>query len=82
MHVLECWGHLESTALHFLFIIHFSGMQNSIVTLFELTQGDDARNEEFYEMPQDMFVKILRVLERERKCELLLDDNNQGVKFF
>lgn len=58
------------------------GFQNSVLTLFELTQGDDVQDEEFYGLHNDLLVKALRLLESDKKCELILDDENQGVKFF
>lgn len=57
-------------------------MQNTVVTLFELVQGEDVAGEEFSAMHQDVLVKVLRVLENERKCEVILEDDIQGVKFF
>lgn len=53
-----------------------------MLTLYELTQGEDVLEEKFCDMHQDVLVKVLRILESERKCEVILDDNVQGVKFF
>lgn len=58
------------------------GLQGTVLTLFELSQGDDVEEEEFYGMQQEVLVKALQVLERERKCELIISDEDQGVKFF
>lgn len=57
-------------------------MQNTVLTLYELAQGEDVANEEFSGMHQDVLVKVLRALESERKCEVILEDDMQGVKFF
>lgn len=57
-------------------------MQNNVVTLYELTQGEDVGEEEFNGMSQDVLIKVLKVLENSRKCELILEDDIQGVKFF
>lgn len=57
-------------------------MQNNVVTLYELTQGEDVGEEEFMGMLQDVLIKVLRILESGRKCELILEDEIQGVKFF
>lgn len=59
-----------------------SGMQNNVVTLYELTHGEDVLEEEFGSMHQDVLVKVLRILESGRKCEIILVDDIQGVKFF
>lgn len=76
------WHTLEEWASTIYEYISNRGMQNTVVTLYELGQGEDAQGEEFYGIQQDVLVKVLRVLERERKCEVILDDDVQGVKFF
>lgn len=65
-----------------LIIDNISGMQNNVVTLYELTQGEDVVGEEFSGMHQDVLVRVLKVLESGRKCEVILEDDIQGVKFF
>ncbi|KAJ8964971.1 hypothetical protein NQ314_004488 [Rhamnusium bicolor] len=75
-HTLEEWSSLIYE------YISNRGMQNTVVTLYELVQGEDSTNEEFNGMQQDVLIKVLRALERERKCEVILDDDIQGVKFF
>lgn len=57
-------------------------MRNTVVTLHELTQGDDVADEEFSGMHQDVLVKVLKILESSRNCEVILEDDIQGVKFF
>lgn len=37
---------------------------------------------EFYGLDTEIFIKALRVLEDQGKCELMLYDDQQGVKFF
>ncbi|XP_019866543.1 vacuolar protein-sorting-associated protein 25 [Aethina tumida] len=58
-----------------------NGLQNTVMTLFEINQGD-TQDEEFHGLHTDVLIKVLRVLEDERKCELILSDDDQGVKFF
>lgn len=58
------------------------GLQGSVLTLYELSQGDDVQGEEFFEIQHEVLVKTLQVLEKDRKCELILSDDDQGVKFF
>lgn len=62
--------------------ILFPGMRNTVVTLYELAQGENFADAEFSGMHQDVLVKVLRVLEGFRNCELILEDDIQGVKFF
>ncbi|KAJ8913702.1 hypothetical protein NQ315_007419 [Exocentrus adspersus] len=76
------WHTLEEWASMVYEFVSNRGMQNTVVTLYELAHGEDTREEEFHGIQQEVFVKALRVLERERKCEVIMDDDMQGVKFF
>ncbi|XP_076368706.1 vacuolar protein sorting 25 isoform X2 [Tachypleus tridentatus] len=59
-----------------------NGMVNTVCTLYELTSGDDTRDEEFHGLEMDVFKKALRTLENEGRAELIFFDENEGVKFF
>lgn len=59
-----------------------SGQTNTVCTLFELTNGDHTTDQEFYGLDSTVLIKALRVLEKRGKCELIMFDDNQGVKFF
>ncbi|CAH1099540.1 unnamed protein product [Psylliodes chrysocephalus] len=76
------WHTLEEWATIVYDFINERGMQNTVVTLYELTQGEDSIDTTFYGMNQDVLIKVLRVLEGDRKCELILEDDIQGAKFF
>ncbi|XP_023017760.2 vacuolar protein sorting 25 [Leptinotarsa decemlineata] len=76
------WHTIEEWASTIYNSICDRGMANTVVTLYELTQGEDFAEELFYGMHQDVLIKILKFLEKERKCEVILDDDVQGVKFF
>lgn len=76
------WHTLEEWAAMIYEYISSRGLQNSILTLYELSHGDDVQQEEFCGIQQEVLIKVLQVLERERKCELILSDDDQGVKFF
>ncbi|TRY62523.1 hypothetical protein TCAL_16610 [Tigriopus californicus] len=56
------------------------GMTNTVCTLFEITQGDDAQDQAFQGLDQDLLIKALKCLELESKAELFPDQ--EGVKFF
>ncbi|CAB3376845.1 Hypothetical predicted protein [Cloeon dipterum] len=58
------------------------GMTNSVCTLFELVSGDDTTDEEFYGLDTEIIIRAIRTLEVERKAEMMMYDDNQGVKFF
>jgi len=59
-----------------------NGMSGTVCTLFEITNGDNATDQEFHELDQSILVKALRKLEQTGKCELISFDDNEGVKFF
>lgn len=61
-----------------------TGNTNSVCTLFELKEGDDSQGQEFSGIDDRVLVKALQCLEKERKAEIMTDDNGdlQGVKFF
>ena len=57
---------------------------DKLETLQYITQDDDNKGEEYYNMDKDMLVTILLELEKKGKCQLLADDNDvyMAVKFF
>lgn len=59
-----------------------TGQTNTVCTIYEISYGDNAVGKEFYQLNQDVILKALRLLEEKGKCELILFDDNQGVKFF
>ncbi|XP_055349372.1 vacuolar protein-sorting-associated protein 25-like isoform X2 [Paramacrobiotus metropolitanus] len=59
-----------------------SGMLNTVCTLYELIHGHDTADEEFYGMDQELMLQALKILERQKKAELITIDGNSGVKFF
>lgn len=59
-----------------------SGMTNSVLTQYELLNGDDTRDQEFHGLNEQVFMRILKVLESKGKCEVMEIDGSFGVKFF
>ena len=57
-----------------------NGLQNSVCTLYELTEGDDTVEQPFHNLNQDVLIKALKSLQMQKKAEIF--DNNEGVKFF
>ncbi|XP_030756389.1 vacuolar protein-sorting-associated protein 25 [Sitophilus oryzae] len=76
------WHTLDEWANMIYDCISSRGLQNSVLTLYELSQGEDVQNEEFYGIQHEVLVKALQILEKDRKCELILSDSDEGVKFF
>lgn len=56
-----------------------NAMLGQVCTTFEITNGDNSIDQEFYGLSNDILLKILRRLEQSGRCELIDDE---GVKFF
>ncbi|XP_074661707.1 vacuolar protein-sorting-associated protein 25-like [Tubulanus polymorphus] len=56
-----------------------NAMMNTVCTFYELTQGDDTVNQEFYGIEDWLLIRALKTLEEQRKAEVIGDE---GVKFF
>ncbi|XP_026473187.1 vacuolar protein-sorting-associated protein 25-like [Ctenocephalides felis] len=76
------WHTLEEWASILYDWAQENGQVNTVLTLFELVSGEDTTNMEFYGLDTNVLIKALRKLESENKCELIMFDDNQGVKFF
>lgn len=75
-HPLEEWATMiHSWALN-------NGMTNTVCTLFEMTEGDTSLGQEWHGLDRAVFVKALKVLERQEKCELMGEGDDGGVKFY
>ncbi|XP_033227980.1 vacuolar protein-sorting-associated protein 25 [Belonocnema kinseyi] len=75
-HTLEEWGEIVYNWAQ------ENGFVGSVCTLFELTQGEDTVNQEFYGLDTEVLIRSLRTLESSKKAELIMFDEHQGVKFF
>jgi len=62
--------------------INNNGLNNTVCTLYELTNGDDTANEEFHGLDERILLRALQTLETEKKAELFAIDGSEGVKFF
>lgn len=56
-----------------------NAMLGQVCTVFEIANGDNSVDQEFYGLSDDILLKALRRLEQSAKCELIDDE---GVKFF
>nr|QBH73049.1 hypothetical protein [Orthoderella ornata] len=59
-----------------------SGMTNTVCTFYELVEGDSTADEDFHGLDTEVLVKALQKLEGRGKAEVIMFDDNQGVKFF
>ncbi|KAF2364983.1 ESCRT-II complex vps25 subunit [Trinorchestia longiramus] len=54
---------------------------NTVCTLYELTQGDESQDQEFYGLSDDIVLKALRQLQAQGKAEIIDAGDGIGVKF-
>lgn len=78
------WHTLEEWAKLIYDYVSRNSMQNTVCTFYELTESDECKKEEFFNIDKDLFKKALRVLSQQRKAETIFIDENtdEGVKFF
>jgi ESCRT-II complex subunit VPS25 len=57
------------------------GFQNTIMTFYELLEGDSTEGCEFHGLDETIFLKALKVLEKSGKAAVIEMDGNKGVKF-
>ncbi|XP_015180277.1 PREDICTED: vacuolar protein-sorting-associated protein 25 [Polistes dominula] len=75
-HTLEEWGDIIYN------YAQETGQIGSVCTLYELTQGEETVDQEFHKLDTEVLIRSLRTLEYAKKAELIMFDDNQGVKFF
>lgn len=76
------WNTIEEWSILICSWAANTGMTNSVLTFFELLNGDDTRKEQFHQLSEQVFMKALKHLEGKGKCEVMEIDGNFGVKFF
>ncbi|KAK5002234.1 hypothetical protein LTR28_011669 [Elasticomyces elasticus] len=59
-----------------------TGQKGSILTLYELRQGDAVQSQEWAGMDVELLRKVLDGLVRRGRCQVFGDDHGAGVKFF
>ncbi|KAF5275040.1 hypothetical protein FQA39_LY06977 [Lamprigera yunnana] len=75
-HTIEEWSYILYD------YITMKGGTNSVFSLYELTQGEEVQEEEFYCLDDTILIKALTLLQQQEKCELMLSNEERGVKFF
>lgn len=76
------WHTLDEWATILYDYVSGKGFTGAVLTLYELSQGEDSEGEEFHGLEHGVLVKALKVLEGRGKCELIVGDGEEGVKFF
>ncbi|KAK0617371.1 vacuolar protein-sorting-associated protein 25, partial [Immersiella caudata] len=59
-----------------------TGQKGSVLTLYELTEGEGTRGTEFHGMDSELLQKALSVLVKRGKAQIFGQEDSQGVKFF
>ncbi|KAK2750824.1 hypothetical protein FQN55_001836 [Onygenales sp. PD_40] len=59
-----------------------TGQKNTVLTLYELMEGEATTSQEFHGMDPDVLLKSLQVLVKRGKAQVFGNEDQQGVKFF
>jgi ESCRT-II complex subunit VPS25 len=73
----------ETSILHLVFQAASMGALGTIFTLFEIVEGEETMDEDFYGLHPDLLLRSLRLLEKAGKCVVftLPGATEGGVKF-
>ena len=55
--------------------------QNTVMTFYELLEGDSTKDHEFHQLDEIIFTKALKILEKSGKAAIIEMDGSKGVKF-
>ncbi|KAI9851663.1 MAG: hypothetical protein M1838_003132 [Thelocarpon superellum] len=59
-----------------------TGQKNTVLTFYELTDGEMSRGTEFHGMDREVLQKSLNVLTKRGKAQVFGNEDQPGVKFF
>ncbi|KAK5123188.1 hypothetical protein LTR85_003387 [Meristemomyces frigidus] len=59
-----------------------TGQKGTVLTVYELREGDAVRSKEWRDMDEGMLRKVLNVLVKRGKAQIFGQEENAGVKFF
>lgn len=59
-----------------------NGFLGSVCTFYELVEGENTTEEIFYGLDSEVLHRVLKKLEQQKKAEIMIFDDSQGVKFF
>lgn len=76
------WRRPEEWALAIAAWVDDTGQKGSVLTLYEIVEGDATENQEFHGMDMEVLRKGLAVLTKQGKAQVFGTDDQQGVKFF
>lgn len=58
-----------------------NSLHNTILTFYELLEGDSTKGREFHQLDEVVFLKALKILEKSGKAAIIEMDGIKGVKF-
>lgn len=76
------WHTIDEWAKIIYDYVNRNALQNTVCTFYELTESDDVKREEFFNINKQLFVKCLTNLQQQRRAELINLNGEMGVKFF
>ncbi|EFQ96671.1 vacuolar protein-sorting-associated protein 25 [Nannizzia gypsea CBS 118893] len=59
-----------------------TAQKNTVLTLYELMEGEATVSQEFHKMDPEVMQKALQVLAKQGKAQVFGSEDQQGVKFF
>lgn len=62
--------------------VHETGQKGTVLTLYELIEGEATEKQEFHGMDSEVLQKSLSTLVKKGKAQVFGGDDQQGVKFF
>ncbi|KYQ96781.1 vacuolar protein sorting 25 [Tieghemostelium lacteum] len=82
--VLIMWRKPEEWASQIYKWVIDNGQVNSILTIWEIQNGDDSKDQEFHQLNTTILLKALKTLEKQQKAQVFSgnENDNLGVKFF
>ncbi|KAK5091726.1 hypothetical protein LTR05_001911 [Lithohypha guttulata] len=76
------WRRPEEWATSIAAWVDETGQKGSVLTLYEIVEGDASENQEFHGMDMEVLRKGLAVLAKQNRAQVFGTDDQQGVKFF
>lgn len=76
------WRRPEEWATLIASWVDETGQKGSVLTLYEIVEGEASENQEFHGMDMEVLRKGLTVLTKQGKAQMFGAEDQQGVKFF
>lgn len=76
------WRKPEEWATIIAAWVEESGQRGTVLTLYEIVQGEATEKQEFYGLDVDLLRKSLNTLVKKGKAQIFGTDDQQGIKFF